>query len=88
MPPNAARALEYATPTFPFGSEVVVIVSTAVETVRLKLAVAVCAGEPESVTLKVSGVAIKVAVGVPEMIPEEASKFIPAGREPAVSCQL
>ena len=64
------------------------ILKPAVEMVRLKLALVVCAGEAESVTLKVRGIALAVAVGVPEMVPEAASRFNPAGREPAVSCQL
>ena len=88
VPPAAARVVEYATPAIPFGSDDVVILNAAVEIVRLKLALAVCAGEPESVTLKVSGVAATTTDGVPEMVPEDASKFNPAGREPAVSCQL
>src|ERR1017187_308209 len=55
MPPAAWRVCEYAVPTTPFARDVVVTVSTGGAIVRLKLALAVCADKPESVTLNVSG---------------------------------
>ena len=56
-------------------------------TVKLKLPVAVWAGEPESVTWKVSGVALAGAVGVPLIAPVDALSVRPFDRVPNVSCQ-
>ncbi len=56
--------------------------------VRVRFAVAVCAGELESVTLNVSGVAFTAAVGVPLMRPVEAFSDKPFGRVPAVNCHV
>src|SRR5260370_29501013 len=56
--------------------------------VRVRFAVAVGGGTPESVTLKVSGVAVMGLVGVPLMMPVAGSKVRPAGNVPAVTCQL
>jgi hypothetical protein len=88
VPPVAARVCEYAVPITPFGSEVVVMMNAPGMMVNVRLAVAVCAGEPESVTLKVSGVALAMAVGVPLIRPEEAFNVNPAGKVPPVSCQV
>ena len=49
---------------------------------------AVCAGEPESVTLNVSGVATTWVEGVPLISPLEAFSPNPAGNVPPVSCQV
>ena len=50
--------------------------------------VAVCAGDPESVTLNVSGVAVTGIVGVPLIVPAVAFSDSPAGRVPAVNCHV
>ena len=71
----------------PFGSEVVPIVRVAGAIVRLRLTFAFRAGELESVTWKVSGVALAGAVGVPLIRPVVALSERPAGRVPKVSCQ-
>ncbi len=47
----------------------------------LRLAVAVCCGVPESVTLAVK-LNVPVEVGVPEMAPVLVLRFIPGGRLP------
>ena len=83
----AASELEYAALTAPFGSERVVIVNVDGAIVRLKLAVAVWAAKPESVTRKVSGVALTGAVGVPLITPVDALSVRPFGRVPNVTCQ-
>src|ERR1039457_4867599 len=54
----------------------------------VRSAVAVCAGDPESVTLKVSGVAVTGAVGMPLINPVDAFSAKPAGKDPAVNCQV
>ena len=56
--------------------------------VRARVTVAVCAGEPESVALKVSGVALAAAVGVPLIKPVEPFSDKPAGIVPLVNCQV
>ena len=56
--------------------------------VRLSVAEAVCAGEPESVALKVSGVAFTATVGVPLIKPVEAFRVRPLGSVPLVNCQV
>ena len=67
----------------------------ATETVRLndeivsvKFTVCVCAGLLESLTLKVSGVALTGAVGVPLIAPVAAFSDSPAGNVPLVNDQL
>ncbi len=77
----------YGVPTTPLDSEDVVMVSTGGMMVRLRFAVAFCAGEPVSVTLKVNGVALTASVGVPEMVPDALS-VRPVGSVPEVNCQL
>ncbi len=64
------------------------MVSAGGAMVRVKFAVAVCAGEPESVTLKLSGVAVTWVVGVPLIKPVDAFSDNPAGSVPAVNCQV
>ena len=89
VPPAARRVCEYAVPTTPFARDVVVTVSTGGAIVRLKLTLAVCAvGEPESVTLKVSGVAVTGVLGVPLIKPVDAFSDNPAGKVPAVTCHV
>jgi|NGEPerStandDraft_6_1074524.scaffolds.fasta_scaffold167161_2 hypothetical protein len=56
--------------------------------VNARLAVKVCAEEPESVTLKLSGVAVTGAVGVPLMRPVDAFRARPFGKVPAVNCHV
>ena len=87
MPPVAARGCEYDVLTTPLGSDVVVVVNSETM-VRVRVGVvAVCAGEPESVTLKVNGTALAVAVGVP-LIRPAALRVKPAGIVPEFNCQV
>jgi hypothetical protein len=72
----------------PFGSDAVVIKSGAGAMVRVRFAVAVCTGDPESVTLKVSEVAVTGKVGVPPINPLDAFRVKPVGSVPAVNCQV
>src|SRR5260370_12469072 len=71
-----------------FGSDVVAIARVKGAMVRVKLAFAVCAGEPESVTLKPSGVLLTWAVGVPLICPVAAFRLKPLGRVPEINCQV
>jgi hypothetical protein len=72
----AARAMEIATVLVP---ELIVIG---------RLALFVCAGLAASVTVKVTGVAAAVAVGVPEMPPVVPFSARPAGRVPLVTAHM
>jgi hypothetical protein len=82
VPPVAARLRLYAVPTCPFGKDVVVITGAAAATiVSESTAELLCAGCPESVTLKVSDNPLTAAVGVPLMTPL-ADKLSPAGSVP------
>jgi hypothetical protein len=65
----------------------VVMVNGAAVMVKLKLAFAVCAGEPESVTLK-PRVVLVGAAGVPAIVPVDALSDRPVGSVPAVNCQV
>jgi hypothetical protein len=56
--------------------------------VSVRLTDWLCAGLLESVTLKVSAVALAVAVGVPLIAPVEAFSDSPAGKVPLVSAQV
>jgi hypothetical protein len=85
VPPVDARVVEYVTPTAPFGSDAVVIVNWGTM-VSVRFAVAVCAGVLESVNLKLRGVALTAAVGVPLICPVEPFNVNPAGSVPAVNC--
>jgi hypothetical protein len=67
-------------------SEAVVMVRLAGAIVRVRFAVAVFAGEPESVTLKLRGEAVTGAVGVPLMRPVDALSAKPFGKVPDVNC--
>jgi|ERR1017187_10567836 hypothetical protein len=88
VPPVAASVAEYGTVAIPSGSASMLMVRGVDTTVKVRFAVAVCAGEPESVTLKLNGVALAVAVGVPLIRPDDAFRINPAGRVPEVNCQL
>src|ERR1035437_2560660 len=88
VPPVAANVCEYGEPTAPLTSELVVMVSGGGAMVSVRLTLAFCAGEPESVTLKVSGVALITVEGVPVIKPEDAVSANPAGSAPAVNCQV
>jgi hypothetical protein len=55
--------------------------------VSVRVVVAVCGGEPASVTLKVSGTLVAVTVGVPPICPAEPS-FNPVGSAPEISVQV
>ena len=68
--------------------EEVVMTSGAGEMVRVKLADCVSVRLPESVILKVSGVLLTAAVGVPEIAPVLAVRDSPAGKVPLVSDQV
>jgi hypothetical protein len=75
--------------TWPAGSgDVVVITKVAGAMVNVKLAEAVCAGDPESVTLKVRGVAATCVEGVPLISPVAAFSPNPDGKVPLVSCHV
>src|ERR1035438_5668695 len=87
VPPVALRVWRYGTPIWVAGREMVVIANAGPVTVRVRLAEAVCAGAPESVTMNVTGATI-AAVGVPLISPVVALRVKPAGRVPAVNCQL
>ena len=60
------------------------ITTVAGAIVSVKLTDLVCAGLPESVALKVSGVLLTAADGVPVMAPVEALRLKPAGKVPLV----
>ena len=85
VPPVAVSAAEYATPTRPFGIDVLVMVSVLEAMVIVTDATAFCAGLLESVTVKVSGVPVTTAVGVPVMAPVAVFSDNPAGNVPLVS---
>jgi hypothetical protein len=57
-------------------------------TVSESVTVAVCGGVPESVTLKVSDVAVTAAEGVPPIAPVAGFNVKPAGSFPPTNCQL
>ena len=69
--------------SWPLKSAVVLMVTPVTVTARGNITPAVCAGEPESVTLKVIAVEL-VRNGVPLINPLEESSVIPAGSLPAV----
>ena len=87
VPPVAVSVCEYAVPACPFGSDNFVIVKTVGVIVSVRLTFVVCAGELESVTLNVSGVALIAAVGVPLIKPDEFS-VKPPGNVPEVSVHV
>jgi hypothetical protein len=86
VPPIVVRACEYATPTWPFASDVVVIVSVFDRIVNVKLTVAVCAGKLESVTWNVTKPTTGF-VGIPVICPEALFRVNPIGSRPNVVVQ-
>lgn len=76
----ADKDAEYATPTVPVASDVVVIESGAT-TLKVKDFVAVWFGEEESVTLMPADEVLTV-VGVPEIVPVLGLSVKPAGKAP------
>jgi hypothetical protein len=88
VPPIAVRVCEYGVPATPAGSEVVVNCSGKLITLMVTVVVPLCCGVPESVTLKIYGVAPVATVGVPLICPVEALNVSPAGSVPAVNCQV
>jgi len=70
----------------PDGKLVVLIVSCAVVIASDRVTDLVCTGLDESATLKVRLV-VPTAVGVPEIVPDDAAKLSPAGSVPLVMDQ-
>jgi hypothetical protein len=68
-------------------SAVVVIVSSGLGIVSVKVAVTLCDGVPASVTPKVSAV-VPATNGVPPTTPVEGFNAKPNGSVPEVTCQL
>lgn len=64
------------------------IASFAEAMVSVKLVFAVWAGEPESVTLNVSGVVFTAVIGFPLIKPVDEFSVRPLGSVPDVSAQL
>ena len=86
VPPAAISVCEYGTPTIPSLSAVVVIFSGGIWDTIVTIAVAVCGGAPESVTLNVR-VADPAADGVPLTTPVAALNVKPTGSVPESNCQ-
>ena len=84
----ATSVAEYGTFTIPSGSASVLMERDADATVKVRFAVAVCTGGPESVTLKLNGVAFAGAVGIPLITPVDVFSVNPAGNLPEVNCQV
>lgn len=87
-PPAAVSVCEYDAPTWPFARAAVVIISDAEEIVSVRLALIVCAGELESVTLNVNAVALTAAVGVPLIKPVNEFSARPPGKVPEMRVQV
>ena len=90
VPPVAASAALYAFPAWPLGSNEVVIESTPApedEMKRVSVAVLVCAGLLESVTVKPTDRLFAPAVGAPVIAPVAALSKSPDGSEPLVIAQ-
>lgn len=77
-PPEAARVCEYAVPTVPLGSDVVVISSAGALMVRLKAWLAVALAVSLTWAVKLNEPAV---VGVPVIAPVDELSESPAGRE-------
>ena len=86
VPPVEVSVCEYGTPTIPSLSAVVVIFSGGIWDTIVTIAVAVCGGAPESVTLNVR-VADPAADGVPLTTPVAALNVKPTGSVPESNCQ-
>ena len=87
MPPLAVSVAEYAAPTLPLDSEVVVTVTPGAMAMDSD-----CAGEVVpllslTVTLKLYGLPT-AEVGVPPITPVVAFRLRPGGSEPAATNQL
>ena len=83
----AANVAAYPTPTCPFGSDAVVIVTVPAAIVNVKLALFDTVGDSESVTCAVI-VKLPDAVGVPLSAPVPPFSVTPVGNAPAVMDQL
>jgi len=88
VPPDVANVCEYAVPTWPFGKDAVVIVSVAGAIVSVRLTLAVCGVELESITLNVSAGAFAAAAGVPLITPVDVFSVKPPGSVPEVSAHV
>jgi hypothetical protein len=80
VPPLADKVAEYAVPVWPFGNEDVLICRVPPVTVMLRLTVALCAGELESLTLTVNE-EFPTLVGVPVISPP-LLRLRPVGKDP------
>lgn len=87
VPPFAISVREYGTPTIPSGSAVVVISSGGIVDVIATVAVAVCGGVPESVTVNVTMAGTVVGDAIPLTTPVAALNVKPDGSVPEVCCQ-
>ena len=75
----------YAVPSSPLGREIVVMLNGAVPAAAIvseRLTDLLCVGLLESVTLKVSAVALAAAVGMPVIAPVDVFNLRPAGSVP------
>jgi hypothetical protein len=86
-PPVAVNVIEHADPTLQLKETLGAVVSWGM-TVSVNDFEAVCATALESVTIKVSGVAVTPDVGVPLIAPVAELRFNPGGSVPAVKCQV
>ena len=88
VPPVACSVPEYDEPVRPIGNDKVVIARgagamvCAAVTVRVKVALAVCVGELESMT-DTENEYVPAVVGVPEITPVSLARVSPAGSCPA-----
>ena len=90
VPPLTLTELEYDVPLVPDGSDDVLIVKAGgagAATASERATDLLWAGLPASVTETVK-LAVPVAVGVPEIRPEDGSRASPAGRLPPVMDQV
>jgi hypothetical protein len=65
-----------------------VMINCAALMVKVKGALAVWTGEPESATLKVSWTLVAGVLGVPLIRPVAPFRLKPAGNVPAVNCHM
>ncbi len=84
VPPVAARNSEYAMVLVPSGSVVVVITGVGLTTMLKSFA----AVYPEASVTWMVKPDVLVAVGVPEITPDEESMLTPGGKLPAVMAQV
>ena len=88
VPPDAASVREYGTPTCPSGIQPVDTFKVGKMIVSVRVAVFVCAGLLESVTLSLMDAPVTAVVGVPVIAPVAAFSDNPAGNVPLVSDQV